>query len=273
MSLSEDPDDDPRGLTPTVSTQPETETDEDEADEPPATSLLILGTAHVVPLENAIQHHVFEFDPGAVALELDPDRLRGLLADPDEREQPGWGYGLIAKFQEKIAGDLGGEVGEEMLAAREAAMLEGVPVALVDRPVRETLDRLLDEMGWIERAKVLGSMLASFLPGKRFEEELQRALEGDPELIDEVAERFPTVKKVLIDERDDYMADRVRRLLEDYWRVVLVVGDAHVPGLTERLEGHVDEFETVRVSELRAFSPPQAAFQVEHEAVNPTEDP
>lgn len=243
-----------------------------EASERPEPVILLLGTAHVVPLRNQIQHRIFEFDPGAVALELDSDRLRGLLADPDEREKPSWGYGLVAKFQERVAEEMGGEVGEEMLAAREAGMLLGVPVALVDRPAPETLDRLLDQMGWIERIKVMGSVIASLLPGKGFQDELQRALEGDPELIEEVSRRFPTVKKVLIDERDDHMADRVGRLAEDYGRVAVVVGDAHVPGLTERLEERFDDVRAVRVRELREASPTQAGFSIEMRHGEPGEE-
>lgn len=243
--------------------------DEEDEREP---SLLILGTAHVVPLTRAIHHHIFEHDPGAVALELDHQRMRGLLMDPEDRERPGFGYGLVARFQEKIAEDLGGEVGEEMLAAREAAMLLDVPVALVDRPVNETLDRLLDEMGWGERLKVFGSLLVALLPGKRWENELHRALEGDPELVREVEEKFPSVKRVLIDERDAYMAKRAAGLVDEFGRVVLVVGDAHVPGLLEHLEGRVENVETVRVKELRAFAPSSVGFQVEHEAPDEEND-
>jgi pheromone shutdown protein TraB len=138
------------GLTPTDPRQAEVEPLEDEVPAPRA--VLVLGTAHVVPLDAAIRHHVRRFAPDAVALELDRARLRGLLTDPVQREKPGFGYGLVAKFQQKVAQDLGGEVGEEMLAAREAATELGVPVALVDRPVQQTLDRLPEEMGWWERA-------------------------------------------------------------------------------------------------------------------------
>lgn len=225
--------------------------------------MLILGTAHVVPLRDAVQHEIFEFEPGAVALELDSDRLRGLLAEPDERTSPGWGYGLVARFQERVAEEMGGEVGEEMLAAREAGMLLSVPVALVDLPAQETLKRLVDEMGWIERVKLIGSLISSFLPGRGFEDELQRALDGDPALVEEVSRKFPTVKKVLIDERDVHMAERVRDLVRDYQRVVLVVGDAHVPGIKKHLEDRIEDVQTVRVSELRQHAPKQVSFSVE----------
>ncbi len=236
---------------------------EEDQQEQTVSSVLILGTAHVVPLTNAIHHHVFEFDPDVVALELDKDRLQGLLMDPEDRAKPGLGYGLVAKFQESIAEDLGGEVGEEMMAAREAAMLIDAPVALVDRPVQESLDRLLDQMGWFERLKVIGSLVAAFIPGKSIDEELQRALDGDPELIREVEEKFPTVKEVLIDERDAYMANRVRALANEHGRVLLVVGDAHVPGIREALSGSVDAVDTVRVKELRRHDDAGASFQVE----------
>lgn len=261
-------------VTPTdPSRTPAVTVDQAEEEEKKA-SVLLLGTAHVVPLTQAIHHHVFEFEPNVVALELDQDRLQGLLTDPEDRAKPGIGYGLVARFQKKIAEDLGGEVGEEMLAAREAAMLIGAPVALVDRPVQESLDRLLDQMGWFERFKVLGSLLATFLPGKRFEEELQRALDGDPALIEEVEEKFPTVKNVLIDERDAYMARRIRALAQDRGRVLAVVGDAHVPGIRDHLEGRVDEVDAVRVKELREHPEKAAGFQVQAPAqpVSPDED-
>lgn len=236
---------------------------EDEVEEEPEPEVLILGTAHVVPLQRAIRHHIFEFDPDAVALELDSERLRGLLTDPEDRPDPGFGYGFIQRFQERVADDLGGEVGEEMLAAREAGMLLQVPVALVDKPARETVRRLLDEMGWGERLKLAWSLVRSWLPGADFEDELQRALEGDPELVEEVAEEFPTVKRVLIDERDEHMSRRVLELVESYPRVVLVAGDAHVPGLVARLERGIDRIETVRVKELREYAGTGAGFSVE----------
>lgn len=235
---------------------------ETEAD-PIEPEVLILGTAHVVPLHRAIQHHIFEFEPDAVALELDSERLRGLLSDPEDRADPGFGYGFIQRFQQRVAEDMGGEVGEEMLAAREAGMLLQVPVALVDKPARETVTRLLDEMGWGERLKLAWSLVRSWLPGANVEDELQRALEGDPELVEEVAEQFPTVKRVLIDERDEHISRRILELVDSYPRVVLVVGDAHVPGIVARLERGIDQVETIRVRELREYAGTGAGFSVE----------
>ncbi|MDX1611378.1 MAG: TraB/GumN family protein [Candidatus Thermoplasmatota archaeon] len=226
-------------------------------------TVLLLGTAHVVPLRKAIQHHIFEFQPDAVALELDRARLQGLLAPPEDRQKGGMAYGFIARFQQKVADDLGGSVGDEMLAGREAAMLLGVPVALVDAPAQETFRRLIQEMGWGERFKLIGSVLGSILPGNSVEADLQRALEGDPSLIEEVSRRFPTVKRVLIDERDELMARRVGALARDRGRVVAIVGDAHVPGMVARLEGQVERVHAVRVKQLQAGIPNQASFSVE----------
>lgn len=241
-------------------TQDEAEAAPDEGHGP---AVLLLGTAHVVPLRQAIQHHIFEFDADVVALELDQARLQGLLTPPEERERGGFAYGLIARFQEKVAEDLGGNVGDEMLAGREAAMLLGIPVALIDQPAQQTFRRLIREMGWWERVKLVGSVLGSLIPGKSMEEDLQRALEGDPTLIEEVAKQFPTVKRVLIDERDALMADRVARLARDHGHVATVVGDAHVPGMTERLEGQVDDVRAVRVKQLKQGIPGQAGFSID----------
>lgn len=261
--LDEQPEAVPADHVQAGSAVPKTDAEAEEDEEPVDPEVMILGTAHVVPLQRAIQHHIFEFEPDVVALELDSERLRGLLAEPDDRGEPGFGYGLVQRFQQRVAEDMGGEVGEEMIAAREAGMLLQVPVALVDKPARETVSRLLDEMGWIERIKIGWSIIRSYLPGSSVEEELQRALEGDPELVAEVADQFPTVKRVLIDERDEHIARRVIELVDSYPRLVLVVGDAHVPGIVERLEGHIDTVQTVRVKELREHTASGAGFSVE----------
>lgn len=225
--------------------------------------MLLLGTAHVVPLRAGIQHHLFDFRPRVVALELDRPRLEGLLAPPGEREKPGVGYGFVAKFQERVAADLGGTVGDEMLAAREAALLLGVHLALVDLPAQQTVKRLVSEMGWMERLRLMSSVVVSLLPGKRYEKDLQRALSGDPDFVDEVTRQYPTVKRVLIDERDEHMAGAIARAAERHRRVAAVLGDAHVPGVEKRLAGRVDAVRTVRLAELAKGVPSQSTWSVE----------
>jgi pheromone shutdown protein TraB len=52
----------------------------------------------------------------------------------------------------------------------------------------------------------------------------------------------------LIDERNEYMAARIRDALEKYNNMVVVVGDAHVRGLCDLLEG--TEIEKIRLADM-----------------------
>ena len=65
------------------------------------------------------------------------------------------------------------------------------------------------------------------------------------ELLKELGEHFPSFKKVLIDERDIYLATRIKQASGDH--VVAVVGAGHVQGILSRLES--DEFSDISVLE------------------------
>ncbi|PSH01513.1 MAG: hypothetical protein BRC27_01960 [Nanohaloarchaea archaeon SW_10_44_10] len=66
------------------------------------------------------------------------------------------------------------------------------------------------------------------------------------QIVSELDEEFPELKKVLLDERNEYMADRL--LERDFDHAVVFVGAAHVEGLTERLEEGQTEREELEKS-------------------------
>ena len=93
-----------------------------------------------------------------------------------------------------------------------------------------------------------------FAGPKISEEELEELKEQDvlTELMDDLGRHLPAVKKVLIDERDAYLAERLRR--SSGKRVVAVVGAGHLEGIHRSLldGGPVDLDE---LSELPPASP------------------
>jgi pheromone shutdown protein TraB len=66
-------------------------------------------------------------------------------------------------------------------------------------------------------------------------------------MLEEFSESLPTLRQVLIDERDIYMTEKIRQAEGD--RVVVVVGAAHVPGMTRLLSQQPiptpDDFTTI----------------------------
>jgi pheromone shutdown protein TraB len=227
--------------------------------------IVLLGTGHVFDLEAAVQAEIRERGPGVVALELDPDRYRALQSG--EREPQGsLFYRALARFQQGMAERYGVQPGDEMLAASRAAREIGAPVALVDRDAQSMFTRLWSEMGWWERIRFVGSSVGGLLlPGDKVEDQLEEIQEDAAAYMAALGERYPTVKRVLLDERNHHMADRIDDLGRRHEVVVAVLGDGHVDGIRDILEGRGHEVETVRLRELRDREPraSSAGFTVE----------
>ena len=179
--------------------------------------VVLVGTAHVSERSAAeVRDAVREEDPDIVAVELDPRRY------------------------EKIKDQEDTTYGGDMAAAVEEAEARGVPVALIDRELSVTLRRFWDELSLFERIKAAGAVAAAFLGiGGVSVDEIDRAIEEDrvDGYVDELREFSPGGARVIIDERDAYMASR---LLELDGKVVAVVGAGHEDGIRSYLKNPDD---------------------------------
>ncbi|MFQ5985747.1 MAG: TraB/GumN family protein [Thermoplasmata archaeon] len=212
--------------------------------------ITLLGVSHVFRLGPRIHQEIESRRPDLVALELDPARMRA-LEEPDRiRWAPGV-YSLLAGFQRRIAEEYGADVGEEMLAARDAGQRLGIPVALIDLDARVAWKALWASLGPLELLKLLFSALGSMFVGReQIERELHRYREDTTRFMEDLGRDYPAVKEVLVDRRNAHMAGELRRLREAYGHIVAVVGDGHVQGLSSLLEGA--EVEVVRLWDLRS---------------------
>jgi pheromone shutdown protein TraB len=224
--------------------------------------LVILGVGHVFRIEEAVRHLITTERPPVVALELDAARYQSLLHNPpgDRRIPEGTPatYRRLAEFQQDVAESFGTDVGGEMRAAAHAAGAIGAQIVLVDLNAEDLIGRLTKEMGFLEKIRFGLEMLRARLarnPKKKLDQELER-LETDPAgMIEELGRKYPTIKRVLLDERNAHMARRIRELVEQNGHVVAVIGDGHVPGVLEILE----DMEPIvhRLRELRRMRTPQ----------------
>ena len=143
---------------------------------------------------------------------------------------------LLAAYQKKLGGSLGIVPGEELLEATKVAEEHGVPIALCDRDVRVTLRRAWGSMSFFKKAALLGNLVVSVFDKPEIsEDDLRRLKEQDvlSELMRELGEAMPELKTALIDERDAYLAQKIRESSGE--RIVAVVGAGHVQGLREAL--------------------------------------
>lgn len=81
------------------------------------------------------------------------------------------------------------------------------------------------------------------------EEEIERFQDNEDEYIRLVGEQFPTFVKVLIDDRNEIMAARIRKASERYRNIVVVIGDGHVEGIRRLLSDL--EVRAIRLNDLQ----------------------
>jgi pheromone shutdown-related protein TraB len=217
----------------------------------------LVGTAHISRQSvEAVREAVEGLAPDCVCVELDPERLE-TLKHPTQWDKldlaaairKGKGAFLLANlamtaFQRKLGLHTGVRPGAELLEAVHAAEERSIPVDLCDRSIRTTLLRAWRRTGFWKKMWLVSSLLASVFDSTEIdEEELSRLRESDTlsVLLDEMGKTVPTFKKILIDERDSFMAGRLQRAPGQ--TVVAVVGAGHVPGLTKALQTPVTDAE------------------------------
>ena len=213
---------------------------------------ILVGTAHVSKesIEESART-IREERPDRVCVELDEGRLQAIRNDKGWQEldvvkalKQGKGFLLLANlvlgsFQRRMGADVGVKPGDEMKEAIAVAEAEGIPTALVDRPIQVTLRRAWAKNGFWGKVKLLATLVASAFSDDDIKSEdieklkEQGAMDG---MMEELAKELPTVKEVLIDERDRYLASHIWEAKGN--KIVAILGAGHLPG-TERILGEL----------------------------------
>jgi pheromone shutdown protein TraB len=195
------------------------------------------GTSHVSGesfqvIDDALEEH----DPEVVALELDYPRLNALLNDEQQRGGSVL-IKLIRYFQNSIGSKTGVMPGEEMEYAFQRAMDKDREVALVDQDIRITMQRLKN-VRRKEKVKAVFSIILGFLgAGAKFD--IYEIPEDDmiEELVDEMKTEFSGLYRVLMEERNNYIVEALRKVdKENEGDVVAFLGAAHVRKVREMLD-------------------------------------
>jgi pheromone shutdown protein TraB len=220
--------------------------------------ITLIGTGHVFDIGNRVREEIRRRSPNAVGIELDAPRYHALRNRSKDRSGVPIVYRLLADFQTRVANEYGVEAGDEMLAASDEARALGVPLALIDKDAQQTFARLRKEMRFGEKARLLGSAvvgLIPILPGKSIEKQVDEMQNDYTAYFVEMEKKFPTLKRVLLDERNEHMARALAQMSQTNERVVAVMGDGHVDGVQALLATWGLPVETVRLKELRAKAP------------------
>ena len=211
-------------------------------------TILLVGTAHISQHSVDLVTKVIETQqPNAVCIELDERRYQALK---DEKRWQKLDLKsvirnkqlstlmvslMMASYQKKLGENLGVSPGAELLAAARTAQSLDIPFFLCDRDIRVTLRRAWKSTSLFKKCYLLSSLLVGMFDTEAIDEKKLEELKKKDvltELMAEMGESLPHMKKVLIDERDIYLAEKIKATPGS--KVVAVVGAGHVEGIKQQ---------------------------------------
>jgi len=211
--------------------------------------IFLVGTAHVSQGSiDLVKEVIANERPDCVCVELDEKRYKALsgrkrwesldLKEIIRKKQLSTLLVnlILSSYQKKLGMQLGVMPGSELLEATREADKHSIPVSLCDRDVRVTLRRAWHETSFLKKGYLVATLLASLFDKTEItEEKLEQLKEKDvlSELMSELGEAMPELKRVLIDERDIYLAEKIK--MSSGQKLVAVVGAGHVEGIKKKI--------------------------------------
>lgn len=216
--------------------------------------IILIGTAHVSKKSAEEVKAIIETEqPDTVCVELDEQRYQAI------RDEDRWKKMdifqvikekkatllllnlVISSFQKRMAKQFGIKPGQEMIQGIESAEQIGAHLVLADRNIQITFARIWHSIGFMGKVNLMMQLLASIFQNETItEEELEKMKSKDmlDSMLAEFTAAFPKLKEPLIDERDRYMAQKIKEAPGN--KVVAVLGAAHLPGVIRELNHHHD---------------------------------
>jgi pheromone shutdown-related protein TraB len=208
-------------------------------------TILLIGTAHISQESTDLVIQVIEQEkPDTVCIELDDKRFQALSKKKQwenldlkqiirNKQLSTLMVNLVlASYQKKLGGQLGIMPGTELLMAATVAKKNNIRMALCDRDVRITLRRAWHATPLWKKGYLMATLITSLFDRTELDEEKLAELRNKDvlsELMSEIGEVMPEAKKALIDERDIYMAEKIKEVPGK--NIVAVVGAGHMEGI------------------------------------------
>jgi len=206
--------------------------------------IILIGTAHVSRQSaKLVEDTIHEQSPDTICVELcetrlaslkDVDRWRNMDIVKVIKEKKAlmlFMNLLLASFQKKMADKFDIKPGQEMINAIKAA----------------------------EKIKFIFSLIFSFGAADDIkEEDIEKMKQEDilQTILSDVKKTHPIIEKVLINERDQFLAEKIRTAPGE--KIVAVVGAAHAPGIKKYLASN----DKIDLSELNRIPPAGKTGQI-----------
>lgn len=223
--------------------------------------IILVGTAHVSKQSAMEVKTVIEAErPDTVCVELCQSRFQAITdsnrwknTDIVKIIREGKALLLLANlivssYQRKLAKKFGVNPGQEMIQAINSAREMGAELCLADRDLQVTMIRLWRSIGIGGKIKLFFQLLGSIVADEDLSEEDVEAMKSKDMLsaaLDELSRIFPALKVIVIDERDKYLAQKIKNAPGA--KIVAVIGAGHMPGIKEALKVDHDTAELSKI--------------------------
>jgi len=211
--------------------------------------IILIPTAHISKRSaDQVKEVIDEEKPDSVCVELDQERYNSINDENKWSEMNIFQVIkekkallllvnlIISSFQSRMAEKLGIKAGQEMRQGIKSAEENDAELILADRNIQITFKRVWGGLGFFEKLKLIFQVISMlFVDEEISEEELEQLKSSDSLniILEEMGENFPGIKKHLVDERDQYLANKIKNAPGN--KVVAVLGAAHVPGVKKEL--------------------------------------
>lgn len=218
-------------------------------------TITLLGTAHVSKESVAlVEEKIMSGEYDCVAVELCPARYENL-------KNRSWWKNLdiyevfkkkkaslllinlaLSAYQRRLADKVGIEPGKEMIRATELALENNIRLEVIDRDITTTLHRLVTEVSFWQKIKIFSGLIVGIFVGEEIDhDQIENLKKGDMlhSVIEEFGESLPQIKKVLIDERDEFMTGKLSMFTTSEnapKNILAIVGAGHLVGMEPALK-------------------------------------
>lgn len=215
-------------------------------------NITLLGTAHVSKESvKEVEELILKKQPKYICIELDKQRYDNLVNDEQwkntdivsvikNKQFPGLIMQvIIASVQKKFSLTTNSEPAGEFKKAIELAKQTNAEIILIDRNIKITLNRIWRKLTLFKKVDIITSFIFGSDDTELTENSIQDIMKDD---VMELAfssfkEKLPIIHKVLVEERDEYMANNILELTTKE-EVVVIIGKAHLNGIFNKVKSN-----------------------------------
>ncbi|MFI3283549.1 MAG: TraB/GumN family protein [Erysipelotrichaceae bacterium] len=231
-------------------------------------NIYLIGTAHVSKISvQQVRETIEEINPDCICIELDDKRYESLnnpkkWLDTDiieiiKKKQTTLLLvnTILSSFQKRVAKNLDSKSGMEMIEGINQAKKRNIDLVLADRNIQTTFMRIWRKHSFLQKIKLVCQMITSIFDDEDISEEDLMNLQKSDMLeaaLNDIGKNFPVIKTVLVDERDQYLAQKIKQAPGK--EVVAILGAAHLGGVSKELFNDHDLNELDHIPEKTLFS-------------------